>query len=40
MASVLQPTAQGRAEFYRRMDKNNLTPLWEVLHNLVPPAPS
>jgi gentisate 1,2-dioxygenase len=40
MASVLQPTAQGRAEFYRRMDKDNLTPLWEVLHNLVPPTPS
>jgi len=40
MASVPQPTAQGRAEFYRRMDKDNLTPLWEVLHNLVPPAPN
>jgi gentisate 1,2-dioxygenase len=40
MASVLKPTTQGRAEFYRRMDKDHLTPLWEVLHNLVPPTPS
>ena len=28
-----------RAEFYARMDKDNLTPLWEVLHALVPPEP-
>jgi len=41
MASVLQPNVSGaRQEFYRRMDRDNLTPLWEVLHNLVPPLPA
>ncbi len=44
MASVPKPASAntagaGRAEFYRRMDKDNLAPLWEVLHNLVPPQP-
>jgi gentisate 1,2-dioxygenase len=44
MASVLKPESANaaggpRAEFYRRMDKDNLAPLWEVLHNLVPPQP-
>ena len=40
MASVPKPAAPAaRAEFYRRMDRQHLTPLWEVLHNLVPPAP-
>jgi gentisate 1,2-dioxygenase len=29
-----------RQEFYSRIDKDNLTPLWEVLHALVPPLPS
>jgi gentisate 1,2-dioxygenase len=28
-----------RAEFYRRIDQFNLTPLWEVLGALVPPSP-
>ncbi|MGH8705478.1 MAG: gentisate 1,2-dioxygenase [Burkholderiales bacterium] len=28
-----------RQEFYRRMDVDNLAPLWEVLHALVPPQP-
>ena len=28
-----------RAEFYARLDEDNLTPLWEVLHALVPPEP-
>jgi gentisate 1,2-dioxygenase len=40
MASV--PKASGntaRQEFYQRMDRDNLTPLWEVLHALVPPQP-
>ncbi len=31
--------AATRAEFYSRLDKDNLTPLWEVLHTLVPPEP-
>ncbi len=40
MASVPQFNAgAARQEFYRRMDKDNLAPLWEVLHALVPPQP-
>jgi gentisate 1,2-dioxygenase len=44
MASVLQPDSSAaradmRQEFYRRMDRANLAPLWEVLHALVPPQP-
>jgi gentisate 1,2-dioxygenase len=40
MASVPQPSVgAARQEFYRRMDKDNLAPLWEVLHALVPPQP-
>src|SRR5919107_183571 len=41
MASVPQPSiSAARQELYRRMDKNNLAPLWEVLHNLIPNEPS
>ena len=41
MASVPQPSiGAARQEFYRRMDRDNLAPLWEVLHNLVPPLPT
>ncbi|MDH4189164.1 MAG: gentisate 1,2-dioxygenase [Betaproteobacteria bacterium] len=40
MASVLQPDlGAARRDLYRRMDSENLAPLWEVLHSLVPPAP-
>lgn len=40
MAGVPQLSAgAARQEFYRRMDKDNLAPLWEVLHALVPPEP-
>lgn len=40
MASVLQPGVDNaRQDLYRRMDKDNLAPLWEVLHALVPPQP-
>ncbi|MSQ88314.1 MAG: gentisate 1,2-dioxygenase [Betaproteobacteria bacterium] len=44
MASVLQPDpttarTEQRQEFYRRMDRANLAPLWEVLHALVPSQP-
>jgi gentisate 1,2-dioxygenase len=40
MSAVPQSaTPAARAEFYRRMDKDNLTPLWEVLHDLVIPQP-
>jgi gentisate 1,2-dioxygenase len=34
------PTAQLREQLYRDMDAYNLTPLWEVLHALVPPRPA
>ena len=40
-AKAHQPRRAGaRAEFYSRLDKDNLTPLWEVLHALVPPLPN
>ena len=40
MASVPKPDpAAARTEFYQRMDRDNLAPLWEVLHALVPPRP-
>jgi gentisate 1,2-dioxygenase len=34
------PTAQLRRQLYRDMDPFYLTPLWEVLHALVPPQPA
>ncbi|HTP61126.1 MAG TPA: gentisate 1,2-dioxygenase [Burkholderiales bacterium] len=40
MASVPKPdSGAARSDFYRRMDRDNLAPLWEVLHALVPPQP-
>lgn len=41
MASVPKPGSgsDARQEFYRRLDRDNLAPLWEVLHALVPPQP-
>jgi gentisate 1,2-dioxygenase len=36
-----QPAAtDDREAFYKRIDKESLTPLWEVLGNLVPPRPA
>jgi len=36
-----QPSVQTeRNAFYRRLDGENLAPLWEVLHALVPPQPA
>ncbi len=36
-----QPDRQSqRARFYQRIDRENMTPLWEVLHALVPPEPA
>ena len=32
--------ASRRDAFYRRIDTKNMTPLWEVLHALVPPEPA
>ena len=41
MASVPQPSVgAARQDLYRRMDKHNLAPLWEVLHNLIPNEPA
>src|SRR5256886_5908579 len=41
MASVPQPTlGAARQELYCRMDKDNLAPLWEVLHELIPNEPA
>ena len=41
MASVPQPSiGSARQDLYRRMDRNNLAPLWEVLHNLIPNEPA
>jgi gentisate 1,2-dioxygenase len=41
MASVPQPSiGAARQELYRRMDRHNLAPLWEVLSNLIPHEPS
>jgi len=40
MAAIPQKSVHAaRADFYRRMDEDCLTPLWEVLHALVPPQP-
>jgi gentisate 1,2-dioxygenase len=36
----LQPAALTRQQLYRDMDPHHLTPLWEVLHALVPPRPN
>ncbi|HEX2567016.1 MAG TPA: gentisate 1,2-dioxygenase, partial [Burkholderiales bacterium] len=41
MASVPQASIGAeRQSLYRRMDRHNLAPLWEVLHNLVPNEPA
>src|ERR1043165_3694757 len=41
MASVPKSNvASERQDLYRRMDKHNLAPLWEVLHNLIPNEPA
>ena len=34
------PTALQREQLYRDMAPHNLTPLWEVLHALVPQSPN
>jgi gentisate 1,2-dioxygenase len=41
MASVPKPNiGAARQDLYRRMDKQNLAPLWEVLHDLIPNEPA
>ena len=40
MASVPQTKiSSARQGLYRRMDKHNTAPLWEVLHGLIPDEP-
>ena len=41
MASVPKPNVSAeRQMLHSRMDKHNLAPLWEVLHDLIPSEPS
>jgi len=40
MASVPHSATSPRQDLYRRMDKDNLAPLWEVLHALIPNEPA
>ena len=40
MSTSTPEVTSERAEFYRRIDRENLTPLWESLSQLVPPQPS
>jgi gentisate 1,2-dioxygenase len=41
MASIPQPSIRAaRQDLYRRMDKHDLAPLWEVLHDLIPNEPA
>lgn len=39
MSSSPTPPSAEREEFYRRIDRESLTPLWESLAQLVPPEP-
>src|SRR5262245_57996612 len=41
MASVPKPDpAAGRQDLYRRIEKHNFSPLWEVYHDLIPDTPA
>jgi gentisate 1,2-dioxygenase len=41
MASVPKASISAeRQDLYRRMTRQNLAPLWEVLHDLIPPVPT
>lgn len=33
-------STEKRADFYRRIRQQHLTPLWEALHSLVPAQPA
>jgi gentisate 1,2-dioxygenase len=37
--SAIPKASDGRRAFYERIGGSNLAPLWEVLHDLVPPSP-
>ena len=40
MASIPQTVSTPRQDLYRRMDRHNVAPLWEVLHALIPDQPA
>ena len=41
MSAVMQPSVSAeRKAFYDKIDRANITPLWEVLHGLVTPLPN
>lgn len=40
MSEPTEATGDLRTEYYRRISRQHLTPLWEVLHSLVPKQPS
>ena len=40
MSAIPKPSSQAaRQSFYKKIDEASVTPLWEVLHSLIPPAP-
>ena len=40
MSAIPKPSNQAeRQSFYKKIDRASVTPLWEVLHSLIPPAP-
>jgi gentisate 1,2-dioxygenase len=40
MSAIPKPSNQAaRQSFYKKIDGASVTPLWEVLHSLIPPAP-
>ena len=39
-ANALRKDMDARQAYYERIARDNLTPLWEVLHALVPPSPT
>ena len=41
MSAILQPSSKAaRQQFYDRINGGNCTPLWEVLHTLIPKEPN
>jgi gentisate 1,2-dioxygenase len=40
MDTIISATSQRRSDYYQRIEKLNLFPLWEQLHNLVPREPA
>ena len=40
MSELNQDVKNSRQQFYQHISGQNLTPLWESLHRLVPPTPN